>query len=181
MLSFIFCFIEFVVASIDITQIFNQLSQFDKFNDLSKNYTDLLNGTSPEKIFVQVVDAIKNKCVAASHNEESFDNLQEAITTFSECVTDLMDVTVFQNEIEVFSKNGSLEEVFGKYCGRRQRALECIDEFKVHVKNCLTSDEKKKVDNGRVIIEDLLEFLCFKEGDHIACKFIHILFNERLF
>lgn len=161
-----------VYAQLDITAVLSQLGQFSQFNELSKNYSHILNGTSPEQLFVKGIEGIKEKCETESGKEDTFDNLQEAITTFSECINELMDIDVFKNEIEMFSKNGSLEEVFGKYCGRRQRALACIDDVKGHIKNCLNENEKTKVDNGRIIIGDLLEFLCFKEGDHIACKYL---------
>lgn len=61
-----------------------------------------------------------------------------------------------------------------RYCRKRHIALDCLKNLTVSVSGCLDEEEAKQKDVFREIAEKLLEFVCYKDGDHIACKKIYL-------
>ncbi|KAH8306816.1 hypothetical protein KR018_003787 [Drosophila ironensis] len=98
--------------------------------------------------------------------------LSDAIDTAGvklfECVSGLVNVTEILEEIEVASPKGDLDVVFEKYCLRMPRAKTCLKDFNDALLPCLTREERNHNAVMQRIIEKLLEFICYKNGDQIA-------------
>ena len=87
-----------------------------------------------------------------------------------ECITNLVNVTALQEEIEKARPTGDLDTVFNKYCKKRNIAMDCVTNFTKSIEPCLEEEEKKHKTVFTNIIENLLNFVCFKDGDQIACE-----------
>lgn len=96
--------------------------------------------------------------------------LQDAKDTLKSCVEAQINVTVFQNELEEAKKTGSMDEVFGKYCGRTPEFEKCANSFTDKLKRCLTEDEQKALDAALDVAKKLGEFLCYNDGDRLASE-----------
>lgn len=48
---------------------------------------------------------------------------------------------------------------------------ECITNFTTAFEPCLKEEERKSKDIVLNVTESLVGFICFKEGDRIACKY----------
>lgn len=86
-----------------------------------------------------------------------------------ECLTNLVNVTLLKEEIEIARPTGDLDTVFSKYCNKKGIALECVHNFTNSVEPCLEPEEFQQKTVLTKIIQDLLKFVCYKDGNHIAC------------
>lgn len=87
-----------------------------------------------------------------------------------ECLTNLVNVTLLQEEIEIARPTGDLDTVFSKYCNKKSIALECVKNYTNSIEPCLEPEESKQKIVFIKIVQDLLKFVCLKDGNHIACK-----------
>lgn len=87
-----------------------------------------------------------------------------------ECIQNLVNYSSLPDEIEKAKPNGNLDLVFNKYCNKRNKALDCVDEFMKSMDPCLTNEEKDQKVVFVNITKSLLEFVCHENGNQIACK-----------
>ena len=86
-----------------------------------------------------------------------------------ECLTSLVNVTLLKEEMEIARPTGDLDTVFNKYCNKKSIAVECVSNFTNSVEPCLEPEEIKQKIVLTKVIQDLLKFVCYKDGNHIAC------------
>lgn len=113
--------------------------------------------------------AMKEKCLNVTNGkEEAYENIMKEGHALAECVQNFVNITELQLEIEANSKNGSLETVFNKYCRKRSVPMECIEKFANVTEVCLENEELEQKVLVMDFIKIMLEFVCHKDGDHIA-------------
>lgn len=158
-----------VTCDIDVNSIKDE--DINKLLKEASGHINSLNETSADEIkqYLQIGETLlKQKCLNVSKSEDSYTQLQAEAIEMYECVSGLVNVTKLQKEIEIFSKNGSLETVFNKYCQKRNTALECLEKFSKATEPCLETDEISRKHVAIEIAKEMLEFVCLKDGDHIA-------------
>jgi hypothetical protein len=158
-----------VAVTCDINSIKNE--DINKILKEASGHISSLNETSADEIkqYLQFGETLlKQKCLNVSKSEDSYTELQAEASVTYECVSNLVNVTKLQKEIEIFSKNGSLETVFNKYCQKRNIAIECLEKFSRATEPCLEPEEISRKSVVVDIAKEMLEFVCYKDGDHIA-------------
>lgn len=98
-------------------------------------------------------------------------HFQEATATAMECVQGLVNFETLQTEINDAKPHGNLDTVFNKYCKKRDQAMDCITNFTKSIEPCLTKEEAEQKVVFTNIANNLLNFVCHKDGDQIACKY----------
>ncbi|XP_034489722.1 27 kDa hemolymph protein [Drosophila innubila] len=119
----------------------------------------------------EMKDLFRNKCIEVSGEEvggQAFSDIESGVIGLTECMNRIVNYTAMQKEIDDASPRGELDVVFNKYCKKRTDAIDCFDEFNVKLLPCLDKDEQKSQDVIRHIIQSLLNFVCYKDGDQIA-------------
>lgn len=136
---------------------------------------DLKNQINPELTNANLTDKaktlFKDKCMKVAGNEtgeKAFSNLEQGIAEAIECVTEIVNTTALQSEIEAARPNGELDVVFNKYCLKRPDAIGCVRNLVGKFEPCLEQDERNNTDVLMRIFESLLNFVCHKGGDQIA-------------
>lgn len=101
----------------------------------------------------------------------------------------LIDFGDLQEEIQKAKPTGDLDTVFNKwvvikldpkiykfysesnfrYCKRRAAAIECVDTFSADIDVCLDDEERESKRVFVNLVHGLLNFVCHKDGDQIAC------------
>jgi hypothetical protein len=56
------------------------------------------------------------------------------------------------------------------YCRKSPQLNQCVTNFTAVVEPCLDEKEKENKHLVQNITDSVLKFVCFKEGDRIACK-----------
>lgn len=129
--------------------------------------SELTNGNLTDK----AKNLFKDKCRKVAGNdtgEMAFNNLEQGIATAIECVTEIVNMTAIQSEIESARPTGDLDVVFNKYCKKRPDALSCLHNLVNKFEPCLEQDERNNTQVLMRIFESLLNFVCHKGGDQIA-------------
>jgi len=83
-------------------------------------------------------------------------------------MTNIVNVTKIQEEIEEARPHGRLDEVFNKYCKKRPEAMACFEEFEKTLQPCMDEEEKAHYETIMRIFRSILNFVCYKGGDQIA-------------
>lgn len=96
---------------------------------------------------------------------------QNAQTDLQKCVVSNFNFELIQNELDEAKKTGSMDEVFLKYCNKKPIIIECINKAAKTLEACLEEAEKKSLKLITDVIESLIEFACFKDGDRLARKY----------
>jgi hypothetical protein len=66
---------------------------------------------------------------------------------------------------------GVIVFIFFKFYFRRSPQLQqCVNNFTVLIEPCLNEEEKENKNLIQNITDSILNFVCYKEGDRIACK-----------
>lgn len=81
-----------------------------------------------------------------------------------------MNPSKIKDELEEAKKTGSMDEVFGKYCNKRQEYKECIMKTVNVSKECLEETEINALDTAARVIEEVMDFACYRDGDRLASK-----------
>ena len=113
----------------------------------------------------------KDKCIKVAgkeKGEEAIKEIEMATLNLGECITNIVNYTAIQKEIEEASPLGELDIVFSKYCKKRPDALECVEIFNTKLVPCLEKEEQENQDVFMRIVRSLLNFVCHKGGDQIA-------------
>jgi len=121
---------------------------------------------SPEEV-ERFERLLREKC-EKNGGSEAYDNSKNAAGNAQECVRSLINVTELMAEMEEAKPTGDLDEVFRKYCAKSPLFKDCVMDFVNSTNQCLSDEErgsKKLVQN---VTEQLLGFVCFKQGDRIA-------------
>lgn len=124
---------------------------------------------------------LKEKCIKVSGSSAAYEEAQQGAYTLNECIQNLVNVTVMQQEIKDATPIGELDTVFNKYCKKREIAIECVNKFTDTLEPCLEPQEK---DNKKIMVDiftSLLNFVCHKDGDQIACKYNSQIIKENNF
>lgn len=119
----------------------------------------------------EVKEMLSKKCIEVSGEEageQAYKDIEAGFMTLSECMTNIVNFTAMQTEIQEASPRGELDVVFNKYCAKRSNAIECFDVFTAKLLPCLDKDEQESQDVIKRIVQSLLNFVCHKDGDQIA-------------
>ena len=100
--------------------------------------------------------------------EDKVSDVEAAATSFVECGKSLFDADTIRKEIEEAKPNGALDEVFKKYCAKSPQLKTCIHTLVDKVAPCLESDLRENVGAINNATDQLLDFVCYKDGDRIA-------------
>ncbi|XP_066993639.1 27 kDa hemolymph protein [Anabrus simplex] len=112
-------------------------------------------------------ELMKEKCLK-NGGEGAFERAQNARDEMQACAQSLVNVTELQAEMDVAKPTGDLDTVFRKYCKKSPVLSDCIRNFTSALEPCMEEKEKKSKDIVQNIIDAMLGFICFKEGDRIA-------------
>ncbi|KAK4316051.1 hypothetical protein Pmani_012756 [Petrolisthes manimaculis] len=150
-----------VVVSVSGTNGNLQIDQLD-----AGDVTTLRKNISrPED--VQAVADWKEQCRATA-GQEALDNIDEARQELVPCITKIIKMDKLMHEINISSPRGELDVVFKKYCKKRAAMVMCIENFFSSIEVCLTDKQKEDLNVTRRAIDAGIDFICYKEGDHIA-------------
>ncbi|MEE5484054.1 DUF1397 domain-containing protein, partial [Streptococcus pneumoniae] len=100
--------------------------------------------------------------------ENKVDDVQNAGKNFVDCVKGLFDLETVKKEIEEAKPNGSLDEVFGKYCAKSPQLKTCIHTVIDSVAPCLDNNVREQIGSINNATDQLIDFVCHKGGDRIA-------------
>ncbi|XP_063821252.1 27 kDa glycoprotein-like [Ostrinia nubilalis] len=126
----------------------------------------------------QTLPVIKKKC-EENGGPTAYDNAQKAFENFSSCLKALVDPAKLQAEIEEASPNGQVDEVFKGYCAKTPQFKSCFTDMTNAVRPCFSEKERNNLKTVYNVTEQLAEFICYKEGDRIARKFVSTSFSLR--
>nr|CAH7742636.1 unnamed protein product [Callosobruchus chinensis] len=73
-----------------------------------------------------------------------------------------------QKELEKAKNTGSMDEVFGKYCKRWPDIQACFQNATSFARQCMDTKEQDAFNRSLTILQELQEFVCFKDGDRLA-------------
>lgn len=134
---------------------------------LQENGVTLPNLNTTQLDVQKVENVLTEKCKkqGAEDAVESLKNQQEVLKS---CITDKVNISNIQDELEEAKKTGSMDEVFAKYCQKWPDVYQCVENVTVTVRSCMTEKEEKAFNKSLEIMEDLQEFMCFKDGDRLA-------------
>lgn len=65
-----------------------------------------------------------------------------------------------------------MDEVFGKYCKKWPEIYGCLDNVTATARSCMDNKEEAAFNKSLQILSELQEFMCFKDGDRMASKYI---------
>lgn len=111
---------------------------------------------------------MKDKCQKVTGNEDAYNAIVTGADELKSCTSGLIDAEVLREEIEKAQPNGELDTVFNKYCRKRDVAIKCMENFTSLLEPCL---QPKEIEGKRTfvkIFKNLLNFVCYKDGDQIA-------------
>ncbi|KAJ0179735.1 hypothetical protein K1T71_004326 [Dendrolimus kikuchii] len=128
---------------------------------------DKVNDTQIEIIQNKTKEHFKAKC-EQNGGIEAYEKAQNAGADLTKCLQGLVDVSVLQAEIENAKPHGSIDEVFKKYCDKKQDFLGCAKQMLDTTKLCFSKRERDNIKIVTNITQQLAEFVCFKDGDRIA-------------
>ncbi|XP_023034896.1 27 kDa glycoprotein [Drosophila willistoni] len=167
-----------IVSCISMLLCFNNMGIFAQEFSLDKlDLPHQLPVPVPEELLKtnfslnDVKDLFRNKCIEVSGEKvgaEAYTEIEAAFAVLSECINNIINYNTMQQEIEEASPNGELDMVFNKYCNRRSNAIECFETFTTKLIPCLDKEEQESQDVIKRIVRSLLNFVCHKDGDHIA-------------
>ncbi|XP_060528512.1 27 kDa hemolymph glycoprotein-like [Cylas formicarius] len=115
----------------------------------------------------QVEKVLREKCEkqGAGDAVESLKGQQEQLKN---CVTTHVNASQIQDELEEAKKTGSMDEVFAKYCKKWPDVYQCVENVTSTVRQCMSDQEEKAFNKSLNIMQELQEFMCFKDGDRLA-------------
>nr|XP_022911199.1 27 kDa hemolymph protein-like [Onthophagus taurus] len=121
-----------------------------------------------KKLAEEGAKGLKEKCLKVSGTESTFEEVQEAKDTLISCFQGIVNVTAFKTELDEAKQRGAMEEVFGKYCKKKPELLGCVNGFQTTLEKCMEESEKETAKTIQNLTENLLDFMCYKDGDRVA-------------
>lgn len=116
------------------------------------------------------VDALERALQAKCEQTDAATDLQGPKVAVRACLDQYVNVTQVQQELHLASQSGSMDEVFGKYCRQFPQVFGCLENATISLRRCLSPVEAGRLDSGLVLLQDMQEFMCVKDGDRLACK-----------
>ncbi|XP_057655861.1 27 kDa hemolymph protein-like [Diorhabda carinulata] len=129
-------------------------------DEVDLNSTNLPNAEDIEKI-------LKEKC-EKNGAPNAVDLIKEEQQNIQSCLESYVNVTIVEEELENAKKNGSMDEVFAKYCKKWPDILACLDNTTAIARTCMDEREEDAFNKTLNIVNDLQNFMCFKDGDRLA-------------
>lgn len=99
-----------------------------------------------------------------------FAYLQVALNETKTCLEGKIDLDKVKEELDEAKKTGSMDEVFAKYCNKRNEYKECILKSINVTKECLEPIEIQALDTVIEIAKEVGDFACYRDGDRLASK-----------
>ncbi|CAH1998336.1 unnamed protein product [Acanthoscelides obtectus] len=112
-------------------------------------------------------EAVKERCEKKA-GAGTYEKLEKAIEETKTCIKELVNVEKVKEEVEEAKKTGSMDEVFGRYCKKRPELRECFMKTYNAAEPCLEEIERQAVNTTEHILNQIGDFVCFKDGDRIA-------------
>ncbi|KAL1494814.1 hypothetical protein ABEB36_010347 [Hypothenemus hampei] len=113
------------------------------------------------------VPLVKKRCEEKG-KPDSYDRLKVAVNDTRTCFDGKVNPGHLKDELEEAKKTGSMDEVFGKYCNKRQQYKDCILKTVNVAKECLEESESSAIDTLIRITDNVLDFACYRDGDRLA-------------
>ncbi|XP_063930534.1 27 kDa hemolymph protein-like [Zophobas morio] len=152
-----------------VCQTSNNLDSADIEKQLKNNFPALENFNSSKLPTEEDVEKlVREKCDKNGGGEEAFNALKEQQTELQACIEAQLNATEIQAELEESKKTGSMDEVFGKYCQKYPEIYKCITTVTEKVKPCLDPQEQDTMNKTLNVVDEIKEFVCYKDGDRIA-------------
>ncbi|KAF5269704.1 hypothetical protein FQA39_LY08627 [Lamprigera yunnana] len=114
-----------------------------------------------------VENAFKEKC-NKNGGDDAFKSLKIAATDSQAYFNKNFEISTIKKEIEEARKTGSMDEVFQKYCNKRPEYASYTNKVFNAVEACLTDVEKPIFKLGVNVTENIVSFLCEKDGDRLG-------------
>lgn len=112
-------------------------------------------------------EAIKERCEKKA-GAGTYEKVKTAGEEAQKCIKAIIDVEKIKTEVEEAKKTGSMDEVFGKYCGKRPQIKECVKKVYDAAQPCLEESEKNALNVTGNILTQISDFACYRDGDRIA-------------
>lgn len=174
-LIFVFVFIAYGYAqapnALDFDDIKKTLEDSPTLSDVQKQLDEsgivlpeVPNANiDPEK----VEKVLRDKC-ESQNATDAVEHLKGQQEIIKECVTLYLNGSEIEAELTEAKKTGSMDEVFTKYCKKWPDIYNCFDNATATIRQCLTEQEDKSFNKTLDIIQEMQEFMCFKDGDRLA-------------
>lgn len=141
------------------------ISKFNVPPELFSSYLKNFNISDAKNMLKKKCDKVLKD---SSNSDEIYNEIENASTHFTECVSKLFNVSSIQEEIETAKPIGELDTVFSKHCSKRPEVEKCIVDFNGKIVQCLDKEEKNSNDVMMKIMRSMLDFVCYKGGDQVA-------------
>ncbi|VEN62900.1 unnamed protein product [Callosobruchus maculatus] len=153
-----------------LSQSLNDLDSDDNLKKIQEHLPpDLQNfNTSSLPKFEQIEKVLREKCQKVSGTDSAVDLLKTEQATAKECMERYINASVVQEELEKAKETGSMDEVFGKYCKRWPDIQACFQNATSFARQCMDIKEQDAFNRSLTILQELQEFVCFKDGDRLA-------------
>ena len=116
----------------------------------------------------EVREQIRNQCEKNGAGADKADEIVTVIDTAATCASNVINLDTIKKEIEEAKPNGALDEVFKKYCAKGPQIKACISSFLDGISPCLDSTVRAEIGSIKNGTDQLLDFVCYKDGDRIA-------------
>ncbi|KAK4875014.1 hypothetical protein RN001_011436 [Aquatica leii] len=138
-----------------------------EFNDIQNKLNEIPGLGNNAPTIEEIIEAAQKKC-EENGGKEAFDRLMVAKDEIQECFQSNFNLTHIEGELNEKRKNGSMDEVFAKYCKKRPIIEACLKNLTNAVEPCLEESEKSSVKLLVSITENFIDFGCYKDGDRLA-------------
>ncbi|CAH1966118.1 unnamed protein product [Acanthoscelides obtectus] len=152
------------------SQTFNDLDSDDNLKKIQEHLPPELanlNMSSLPKL-EQVEKVLREKCQKVSGSDNAVDLLKTEQVTAKECMEKYINASIVQEELERAKDTGSMDEVFGKYCKKWPDIQVCFENATTFARQCMDNQEQNAFNSSLTILQELQEFVCFKDGDRLA-------------
>uniref|UniRef100_A0A1A9W1Z4 Protein TsetseEP domain-containing protein n=1 Tax=Glossina brevipalpis TaxID=37001 RepID=A0A1A9W1Z4_9MUSC len=114
------------------------------------------------------VFSAKCKKVSGLENSALYHEVENSATTAVSCLTNLVNLTAMQEEIDIARPIGELDTVFSNYCEKAPKIERCLENFNNVIQPCLSAAEKTQNSIMMRLAAGLIRFMCSRGGDQIA-------------
>jgi len=137
----------------------------NKLKDNIPGFENIDQSKLPKK--EEVEKKLREKC-EKNGGVGAYDDIINSVDSIKTCFEKQVNTTVLMEELEEAKKDGSMDEVFGKYCKERSTMMDCVKDVTKKVEKCLEPSEKDNMKIVMNVTESLAEFMCYKDGDRLA-------------
>nr|CAI5845763.1 unnamed protein product [Callosobruchus analis] len=152
------------------SQSLNDLDSDDSLKKIQEHLPPELQNfnTSSLPKLEQIEKVLREKCQKVSGTDSAVDLLKTEQATAKECMERYINASMVQEELEKAKDTGSMDEVFGKYCNRWPEIQACFQNATSYARQCMDVKEQDAFNRSLAILQELQEFVCFKDGDRLA-------------